>query len=145
MKIHALSLTILTSSLLMSFAHVHAATVMFEIEGIKNNAGKIYLSLFKGKENYQNGKAEAWQIVKPEQGSKVVVFNDLSEGEYVVKYFHDENDNRKLETNLFGSPTEGYGFSNDAKPNYGPAKYEDMKFVVTSANETVTNKSKVIY
>ena len=145
MKIHVLSLTILASSLLMSFAHVHAATVMFEIEGIKNNAGKIYLSLFKGKDNYQNGKAEAWQIIKPEQGSKVVVFSGLSEGEYVVKYFHDENDNRKLETNLFGSPTEGYGFSNDAKPNYGPAKYDDMKFVVTSANETVTNKSKVIY
>lgn len=145
MKFNLLPMTVLAASLLTSYAHVHAATVMFEIEGIKNDAGKIYLSLFKGEENYQSKKAEAWQIVKPESGSKTVIFNDLAAGEYVIQYFHDENDNSKLEKNLFGSPTEGYGFSNDAKPSYGPASYEEMKIVVSDVNETVINKSTVIY
>jgi len=145
MKISLLPITVLATSLLTSYAHVHAATVMFEIEGIKNDAGKIYLSLFKGEENYQNKKAEAWQIIKPESGSKTVIFNDLAAGEYVIQYFHDENDNSELEKNLFGSPTEGYGFSNDAKPSYGPARYEDMKFTVSDINARVKNKSTVIY
>lgn len=145
MKINLLSLTVLATSLLTSYAHVHAATVMFEINGIKNDAGKIYLSLFNGQENYKNNKAQAWQIIKPEAGTKTVVFSDLEAGEYAIKYFHDENDNRQLEVNLFGSPTEGYGFSNDAKPSYGPAKYEDMKFTVTDQEQSVTNTSTVIY
>lgn len=140
-----LSLTVLATSLLTSYSHVYAATVMFEINGIKNDAGKIYLSLFNGKENYKNNKAQAWQIIKPETGAKTVVFSDLEVGEYAIKYFHDENDNRQLEVNLFGSPIEGYGFSNDAKPSYGPAKYEDMKFTVAEQEQTVTNTSTVIY
>ena len=145
MKFNLLPMTVLTTALLTSYAHVHAATVLFEIDGIKNDAGKIYLSLFKGKEDYSKNKAHGWQIIKPAEGAKTVVFNDLEAGEYAIKYFHDENDNSQLEKNLFGSPTEGYGFSNNAKPSYGPAKYEDMKFVVTEQGETVTTSSTVIY
>lgn len=145
MKINLLSMAVLTTALLTSYAHAHAATVMFEINGIKNDAGKIYVSLFKGQENYHNNKAEAWQIVTPKSGTKTAVFSDLTPGDYAIKYFHDENDNRKLEKNLFGSPTEGYGFSSDAKPSYGPAKYEDMKFSIAEAGQTVTNQSTVIY
>lgn len=145
MKINLLSLTVLVGSLFTSYAHVHAASLMFEIQGIKNDAGKIYLSLFKGKENYQNDKAQAWQIIKPQAGTSKVVFDNLTPGEYAVKYFHDENDDRKLEMNLFGSPVEGYGFSNDAKPSYGPARYEDMKVEITEQSSQVITTSSVIY
>lgn len=145
MKFNLLPITVLATSLLTTYAHAHATTVLFEIEGIKNDAGKIYLSLFKGKENFQNNKAHAWQIIKAEAGTKTVAFNDLEAGDYAIRYFHDENDNRKLEKNLFGSPTEGFGFSSDAKPSYGPASYEDMKFTVRQGSETIKNKSTVIY
>lgn len=145
MKNNILSASVLTSSLFLSFAHAHAATVMFEIEGIKNDAGKIYISLFKGKDNYKKGIAEAAQIVSPKKGTKQVVFEELSEGEYAIKYFHDENNDRKLDTNIFGSPTEGYGFSNDAKPNFGPASYDDMAFKVKVGVRQVKNTSTVIY
>ena len=145
MKLNLLSVAVLTSSLICTYAHANAATLFFEIQGIKNDAGKIYLSLFKGEENYQQDKAEAWQIVKPEKGNKVVVFSNLEPGDYAIKYFHDENDNRQLETNLFGSPIEGYGFSSDAKPNYGPAKYADMKILISAEQDQVKNASTVIY
>lgn len=145
MKNNILSVSVLTSSLFLSFAHAHAATLMFEIEGIKNDAGKIYISLFKGKDNYKKGIAEAAQIVSPKKGTKQVVFEELSAGNYAIKFFHDENNDRKLGTNVFGSPTEGYGFSNNAKPNFGPASFEDMAFSVNDGDEQVKNASTVIY
>jgi uncharacterized protein (DUF2141 family) len=33
--------------------------------------------------------------------------------------FHDENDNGVLDKGAFGIPTEGYGFSNNAKGFFG--------------------------
>ena len=145
MKLNVLSLSALITSLLMSYAHVHAATVLFEIEGIKSDSGKLYVSLFKGQENYKAKKPEKSLAIDALAGNKEAIFENITTGEYVIQYFHDENNNKKLETNLFGMPTEGFGFSNDAKPNYGPAKYEDMKFVVSGESETVTNNSTVIY
>ena len=48
-----------------------------------------------------------------------------------------------METNLFGMPIEGYGYSNSAKANYGPVEYQAIKFQVADA--TVTNRSTINY
>jgi uncharacterized protein (DUF2141 family) len=45
-----------------------------------------------------------------------------------VASYHDENDNGKLDTNAFGLPTEGYGFSNDAQGTLGPPSYTQAAF-----------------
>ena len=38
-----------------------------------------------------------------------------------------------LNRNLLGIPREPYGFSNNARGSFEPAKWEDAKFVVTTA------------
>ena len=62
-----------------------------------------------------------------------------------MRFFHDENDNGELETNLFGMPTEGYGFSNNARPNLGPVSYDEVKFTLTDQQSSVSNTTNVIY
>jgi uncharacterized protein (DUF2141 family) len=47
-------------------------------------------------------------------GSQSTVFTQLPPGRYAAIVIHDENDNGRLDTNVWGVPTEGYGFSNDA-------------------------------
>ena len=47
---------------------------------------------------------------------------------YALAVIHDENMNGKLDTNRLGMPTEGYGFSNDAKaflraPSFSAASF----------------------
>ncbi|GEA12408.1 DUF2141 domain-containing protein [Alteromonas sp. KUL49] len=74
-----------------------------------------------------------------------MVFYVNEPGEYALRYFHDENDNGQMETNMFGIPTEGYGFSNNAQPNFGPASYSQIKFVVAAEMTKITNESEVIY
>ncbi|WDE07723.1 DUF2141 domain-containing protein [Thalassomonas viridans] len=120
-----------------------SADIQLEITGIKNDQGKLYIQLFNGEENYNRGKAELATIAKAKPGTVALSFHDVAAGEYAVRFFHDENDNGTLDSNLFGIPNEGYGFSNGAQPNFGPAKYQDMKFRVNGSDIKLSNK--VIY
>lgn len=122
--------------------------IEFNISGIdsENSASsKIYVQLFKGEENYTQGKVETALITKSKNGSATISFKDISQGEYALRYFHDQNGNGELETNLFGMPVEGYGFSNNAKPNFGPVSYEEIRFNVDQEQSKVINTSTVIY
>ncbi len=60
-------------------------------------------------------------------------FDPMPAGTYAVACFHDENDNRKLDTGLFGIPTEGVVASNHAEGIMGPPSFGDAKFSFTGA------------
>lgn len=140
--------TICAIAMLLITPLVSAKTLEFTIEGIKSNKGKIYIQLFKGEENYQNNNAYLSSIAIAKQGQVTITFNglvvdDLGNDDYGIRYYHDENDNASMETNLFGMPLEGYGYSNNAKANYGPVGYSHIKFHMT--NETQVNTSTIVY
>jgi uncharacterized protein (DUF2141 family) len=130
---------LLTASLCLT-SSIAAQTLTVEITGIKNDQGKILLQLFDSNENYQSNKAYSANMIKAKKGVVSVTFNDLVAGEYAIRYFHDENDNGQLEKNLFGMPVEGYGFSNNAKADFGPVSFDDMKVTITDQN-LVTHSS----
>lgn len=143
MKSQHTCMFILSSLLVLSRAQ--AADIEFNIQGVRSDEGKLYIQLFKGEENYQSGQPESANIVKAKSGAVKISFNNVDEGVYAVRFYHDENNNGEMETNMFGMPTEGYGFSNDAKPNYGPVDFSEMKFTVSAADKTVNNAASVIY
>lgn len=66
-------------------------------------------------------------------------FEDIPPGTYALVVIHDENMNGKLDRNVLGIPTEGYGFSNDPKsvfhaPSFSAASFsyngEDLELTV---------------
>jgi uncharacterized protein (DUF2141 family) len=63
-------------------------------------------------------------------------------GRYAIAVFHDENANRKLDTNLVGLPAEGYGFSNDAETTLGPPKFEAVLFAAGQGDNELSIKMK---
>ncbi|MFT4753714.1 MAG: hypothetical protein ACI85Q_001262 [Salibacteraceae bacterium] len=102
-------------------------TLTVHITNLKTNSGTVYLSLSN------NGE----EVVKKTKGTvtnKVctLTLEDLVAGTYAVTYFHDENDNSKMDTGMFGKPEEGYGYSNDARGFMGPADFEDQLFEIKS-------------
>lgn len=137
----------LCTSMMLTFMTTfsQASDIEFEIYGVNSNEGKLYIQLFKGEDDYQKGNAISASIINAKKGSIKVAFYNIDQGEYALRFFHDENNNGKLETNLFGAPVEGYGFSNDAKPNFGPVAYSEAKFAVPAQSTTVINKTSVIY
>jgi uncharacterized protein (DUF2141 family) len=70
----------------------------------------------------------------------VVVIDSLEFGEYAIRIFHDENENEKIDTNIFGIPTEDYGYSNDASSWFGPPSWEKAKFLFNQSEMTIEIK-----
>jgi uncharacterized protein (DUF2141 family) len=60
-------------------------------------------------------------------------FDPIPAGTYAVACFHDENKNGKLDTGLFGIPTEGTVASNHAKGFMGPPSFDKAKFSFSGA------------
>lgn len=106
-----------------------------EVKGIENNKGKIYIAIYDSEASFlKNAKGIIADI---NDKKSTGIFKGLKKGTYAVSLFHDENDNKKMDTKIFGIPKEPYGFSNDATGFMGPPKFEDAKFTI-EANKTIT-------
>ncbi len=85
-------------------------------------------------------KALRQKKVLADKPELTVSFENLPKGKYAVRFFQDENVNGKLDTNIFGMPTEAWGYSNDARGLMSAPKMEDALFDLTSSKTIVINK-----
>lgn len=122
-----------------------AAELQVAIDQLNSDNGKVYAQIFDGADHYKNNKSLQGTMIAAKKGANTLIFKGLPAGEYVVRIYHDENDNQKMDRNAFGMPTEGYGFSNEAIGNMGPPTFEQMKVVIKEGQEKVMTKSKMIY
>lgn len=97
-----------------------------EIVEIRNNTGNIMLQVF---DEHEKILTQEISPIKENQCSFSIP--DLKPGKYAVRYYHDENLNGKMDTNLIGKPTEGYGFSNNVIGKFGPLPFEKWLFEIT--------------
>ena len=104
-------------------------TLTVDIEQLRNNNGKLLLELNNDKEEVIKGFSETIT-----DGKCILVIKELKPGKYAFKYFHDENNDEKINTNFMGIPKEGYGFSNNAKGTFGPPSFDKMVFEITSSD-----------
>lgn len=105
-------------------------TLKVKIEGFENSNGKLFFQL-------QNSSEKAiYQSIETIKDKTVEVeLKDVVKGKYSVRVFHDENNNKKLDKNLVGFPTEGWGLSNNVKAILGPPKFEDSLFELNGDKE----------
>lgn len=96
-----------------------------EIRDLKNSKGKVLLELSDTEKNVIKGVSA--EIVN---NICTITINDLEDGRYSFRYFHDENNNEELDTNFIGIPKEGFGFSNNAKGTFGPPAFEKTIFEI---------------
>lgn len=115
-----LILVLLSNFVISSVAQL---SLRVEIENLSNNTGKVLLELLDDKEERVRALSE---II--ENNKCIIVISDLKPGKYAFKYFHDENENEELDMNWIGMPTEGFGFSNNAKIKFGPPSLDEMIF-----------------
>lgn len=119
----------ITVFLMTSLVHYAQIDVVVEIVELKNNEGHLLLEL-----NDENKETIGAFIEKIEDNKSYVVLKNLKPGKYAFKYFHDENDDEKLNTNIVGMPKEGFGFSNNAKGTFGIPSFDKMIFEVTKSD-----------
>jgi uncharacterized protein (DUF2141 family) len=109
---------------------VDTGTLTIAITGLENDDGEVLLTLSNSRESYESGsKSYLGFKVNIMDGKAECTINDLPFGEYAIKLYHDENMDGELNSNFLGIPTENYGFSNNASGTFGPADYDDAKFL----------------
>lgn len=124
---------ILLTSLATLIGAPSSSNIEANIRGIRGAKGTIRCALYKGKRGFPSEKQHALKIAtsKISNAKARCVFAGVPKGQYAIAVFHDANDNRKLDTNFFGIPQEGFGASNDAPPGAtSPPKYKDAAFSV---------------
>ncbi|MEL6661733.1 MAG: DUF2141 domain-containing protein [Pseudomonadota bacterium] len=108
------------------------ASLTVTLTNIENTTGTIRLGVFAGEEDYENGGGVTGANVSVDASTETVTIDGLTPGTYAIKLYHDVDDDGEMDTNPFGMPTEPFGFSNDARGRFGPAKWADAKFDLTS-------------
>jgi uncharacterized protein (DUF2141 family) len=111
-------------------------TISVKINGIASNSGVIQIGLYNEESGFPEYK-ESFKGVSPKANKMGVTytFTEIPIGPYAIAVWHDENENKKLDKNLFGVPKEKYGFSNNVYRTMGPPKYEEALFIVEDKKE----------
>ncbi|MBV9946835.1 MAG: DUF2141 domain-containing protein [Myxococcales bacterium] len=110
-----------------------------QLTGLRSPKGKVGCTLYAGPRGFPTDPtAAAQQRWCPILGGAASCpFAPSPPGTYAVACFHDENDNGKLDTGLFGIPTEGTAISNDARGTFGPPSFDAAKFTLPARPVTL--------
>jgi len=101
--------------------------LIVSIENLKNSNGQISLELTDDK---KNSLTSMTKIIADKKC--IITIPGLKPGKYALRFFHDENKNNKMDTNWFGIPKEGFGFSNNPNSTFGPPAFDATIFEVKS-------------
>jgi uncharacterized protein (DUF2141 family) len=106
---------------------------------LRSNSGQVGCMIFNSAKGFPGDASAALQRLwcPIAGGASTCAFDPLPAGTYAVACFHDENKNGKLDTGLFGIPTEGTVVSNHAKGFMGPPSFKDAKFAFDGAARVI--------
>jgi uncharacterized protein (DUF2141 family) len=129
-------LTFCLLSVASLFAQKYSVTV--NATGFPDNVGQAYLGIYRAQDDFPViNKQYVGKVVAISGNKASLMFTLLPKGNYAVAVFHDRNKNGKLDTNLFGVPTEEYGFSNNARNTFSAPSFKDASFTV-DGNKTIS-------
>ena len=117
----------------------HAADLEVTLRGVHSSDGQALVAVHRevpGVGFPSDGGVVAGEARPAATEDIRFVFEALPPGDYAVAAFHDADDDGQLDANFAGMPTEGFGFSNDARGFMGPPTFEAAKISVGSNEET---------
>ena len=118
-----------------------AAELSVTIAGIRNSDGYVMAAVYDNPAGFPREATPVASVkLKARPGAIAFMFTGLAPARYAVSAFHDENGNGRLDANLLGIPTEGFGFSNDARGSMGPPKFEAAAVTVGEPGTAITVK-----
>lgn len=113
-----------------------AGTLTLDLKGVDAGKGSLMIAVYDSSEHFLR-KSMRKLAVPAGDASMQVKLADLPPGDYAVALFQDVNSNGKMDTMLFGIPSEPSGFSNNAKGSFGPPTYETARFTLPADGKTI--------
>jgi uncharacterized protein (DUF2141 family) len=105
------------------------------VSQLRSNNGQVGCMIYNAAKGFPTDPSAALQRLwcPIDRAASTCTFDPIVAGVYAVACFHDENKNGKLDTGLFGIPTEGTVASNHAKGFMGPPSFDKAKFAFSGA------------
>lgn len=118
-----------------------ALALKLNVTAAKNAGGQLCVNVTASGEGFPDNASASVAVVCAPFAQLPVVVQGLTVGNiYGVSVFLDLNGNQKLDTNAFGIPTEGFGFSNNPTIGFGPPTWDQVKFTFGPATAEQTLK-----
>ncbi len=109
------------------------ATLTVNVKSFRNRSGALGCRLYRSSTGFPESSAGTVERRVSISGETTTcTFEGVGAGTYAVSVMHDENGNQKLDKNMFGVPTEGYGVSNNHTHALSNPTWEESKFNVES-------------
>lgn len=115
------------------------AALEIRFEAIAYPTGQIMLSLFDSEAAHDGGGEPLRVAAVPVDGERVVArITGLAAGRYAIKAFHDVDGDGQMNINPFGVPLEPFAFSNNARAEGGPARWQASSFTIAAGENAVS-------
>src|SRR5436190_14294649 len=112
-----------------------AGRLSVTVTGLRNNDGVVRCALFNSPAAFPKAGQEWRGVIAPIRDRQATcVFSGVPAGNYAVAFFHAEHNETQLTPGLFGKPTQGFGFSNNASGSFGPPSFSAAAFACNGAN-----------
>jgi len=99
------------------------------VTGLKSTEGQLMVAFYNNATDFPVEEPYKGSIIQISGNKELIKFENIPNGNYAIAALHDINKDGKLDKNIFGIPTEGYGFSNDARDKFGPPSFVQGSFI----------------
>jgi uncharacterized protein (DUF2141 family) len=124
-------LTLIPAFFLFFFKPDHS--VHITITNLDGESGDLFIGWYNRPEGFRVlDKAFYKRVVPVQTRDEAQVTFEVTPGTYAIAVFLDTNSNGKLDTNLFGAPTEPYGFSNNKLFTFRPTSFDEAAVEIRS-------------
>jgi uncharacterized protein (DUF2141 family) len=99
-------------------------------------ASAVRFAIFNSADGWPDDKTKAvrYGSLPANGGTLTFTIAGLPEGSYGISVLHDENENHKLDRDLFGRPKEGIGFGNNPKIGFSTPTWKQSTVHVAGAS-----------
>ncbi len=128
-----------TAVLLSAAGPAFAADLDLQVDNVRVAEGDLMIAIYGDPADYRKKALREIKLPAEAPATRVRI-TDLAPGTYAIALFQDRNRNAKLDSNLFGIPTEPYGFSGNPGNLMAPASWEQARFAIGSGAARVVVK-----
>lgn len=107
-----------------------AVSVRVEVTRATTSTGDVWIGLYPDEASFGAGAEMTSITLEASTAGVAHTFEGLTPGEYAVITFHDENRDGDFNRNFMGMPEERYGFSNNPRPRFRAANWNEARFEV---------------
>ena len=128
--------------MLVAAEAARADSLTITLTNVHKSEGTVMIQVMASEEEFNGGAAAIASVMQRAAEGAMSYQIDVPAGTYGVRIMHDVNGNGELDANFVGIPSEPWGFSNNAAGNFGPPKWDDVKFDISgdTTQEITLNK-----